>query len=79
MATDDESIAPGQVWQDLDRRGGATFRIRNVSRMHPPHAYVTDLNGKRLRRVLLDRFRAHDGYRTGYARRRELEGKEVDQ
>lgn len=61
---------PGDVWRDLDRRGGPIFVVVEVD---PPNnnpgrvAQVINTDGKRPRPVLLARFRPHDGYRTGYA------------
>lgn len=64
-----EALPPkvGDIWRDLDPRGGPTFRVITTDTVSRPHrVVVTDLAGKRCRQILLDRFRPHDGYRTGY-------------
>lgn len=60
---------PGDVWRDLDRRGGPIFLVVEVDPPHsnPGRAQVINTDGKRPRPVLLSRFRHCDGYRTGYA------------
>lgn len=58
----------GDIWRDLDRRGGPTFRVLEVpgSMFGTQRVTVVGLDGKRQRTILASRFRAHDGYRTGY-------------
>lgn len=53
--------AIGQVWADMDPRGGSVFRIVNIV---GDHAVVTDLHGNRRRRIQLKRLRpGKRGYR----------------
>lgn len=65
-------VAPGQIWKDVDPRGGPTFR---VVRVESNRAEIVGLDGKRPRSVLLNRFRVGHGYRSGY----ELVSTEGDQ
>jgi hypothetical protein len=64
-------IRPGDIWRDLDPRGGPIFKIvEGPSAAMPNGVLVENLNGKRRRRVLLKRFRnvmwSDTDYRYGY-------------
>lgn len=53
----------GQVWRDTDPRGGPTFRIVGIEgdvRIPSGFAVVTDLLGKRKRRIRLNRFNRYE-------------------
>lgn len=51
----------GQVWADMDPRGGPTFRIVLLT---DSHAVVTDLHGNRRRRIQRKRIKpGKRGYR----------------
>jgi hypothetical protein len=52
----------GQVWRDMDPRGGPTFRIVNLT---DTHALVTDLHGNRRRRIQRKRLRRYQLIRDG--------------
>lgn len=83
--TDLPDVRPGDVWKDNDPRGGPTFRVVEICNgdtgpcqprsmfAAKPHAHVTNLEGKRRRKILLRRFRpTRPGYtlvsRTGTTR-----------
>jgi len=57
---------PGDIWRDLDPRGGPTFRVLAISETDRPRVSVVGLDGKRPRWLLLNRFRSHPLYRSGY-------------
>lgn len=59
-------IRVGDVWRDLDPRGGPTFRVMETPTWIAQRVTVEALDGKRRRTVARYRFRAHDGYRSGY-------------
>jgi hypothetical protein len=59
----------GDVWRDLDPRGGPTFRVVEVGAAGgslPRRVTVEGLDGKRRRRILIDRFRESANHRSGY-------------
>lgn len=63
--TKEVGVAPsvGQVWRDLDPRGGPTFRIVGFEYQADhmrSYAVVTDMKGKRKRRIRADRFRRYE-------------------
>lgn len=68
MLADRVEVRVGDVWRDLDPRGGPTFRVVEVDPpdLMPGRARVEGLDGKRPRSVLLDRFRDGTHYRSGY-------------
>lgn len=71
MSANTYLVLPGDVWRDLDPRGGPTFKVLRTDGPFGRYATVVGLDGKRERRVLLDRFRnarwGETDMRSGYA------------